>query len=164
MNLPSLGDSGEVEHNTVSPTGSFSTVGGTGAFAPVGDELVADVAPEDMYVDDADDSAYDQEYTQTGAFAGPGYVDMPKSRAGRLFGRFRSKKKKDQVEPSMRERSNADDNYEARSVGKARGNWESFREDDTPVDAPADKGQFVDVDYSDDSFDNPRLEWWCFLT
>lgn len=156
LNLPSLGDSGEVEHNTVSPTGSFSTVGGTGAFAPVGDELVADVAPEDMYVDDADDSAYDQEYTQTGAFAGPGYVDMPKSRAGRLFGRFRSKKKKDQVEPSMREWINADDNYEARSVGKARGNWESFREDDTSVDAPADKGQFVDVDYSDDSFDNPR--------
>ena len=156
LNLPSLGDSGEVEHNTVSPTGSFSTVGGTGAFAPVGDELVADVAPEDMYVDDADDSAYDQEYTQTGAFAGPGYVDMPKSRAGRLFGRFRSKKKKDQVEPSMREWINADDNYEARSVGKARGNWESFREDDTPVDAPADNGQFVDVDYSDDSFDNPR--------
>ena len=111
LNLPSLSDSGEVEHNTVSPTGSFSTVGGTGAFAPVGDELVADVAPEDMYVDDADDSAYDQEYTQTGAFAGPGYVDMPKSRAGRLFGRFRSKKKKDQVEPSMRECINADDNY-----------------------------------------------------
>lgn len=156
LNLPSLGDSGEVEHNTVSPTGSFSTVGGTGAFAPVGDELVADVAPEDMYVDDADDSAYDQEYTQTGAFAGPGYVDMPKSRAGRLFGRFRSKKKKDQVEPSMREWINADDNYEARSVGKARGNWESFREDDASVDAPVDKGQFVDVDYSDDSFDNPR--------
>ena len=156
LNLPSLGDSGEVEHNTVSPTGSFSTVGGTGAFAPVGDELVADVAPEDMYVDDADDSAYDQEYTQTGAFAGPGYVDMPKSRAGRLFGRFRSKKKKDQVEPSMREWINADDNYEARSVGKARGNWESFREDDISVEAPVDKGQFVDVDYSDDSFDNPR--------
>lgn len=156
LNLPSLGDSGEVEHNTVSPTGSFSTVGGTGAFAPVGDELVADVAPEDMYVDDADDSAYDQEYTQTGAFAGSGYVDMPKSRAGRLFGRFRSKKKKDQVEPSMREWINADDNYEARSVGKARGNWESFREDDASVDAPVDKGQFVDVDYSDDSFDNPR--------
>lgn len=34
MNLPSLGDSGEVEHNTVSPTGSFSTVGGNRRLCP----------------------------------------------------------------------------------------------------------------------------------
>ena len=88
LNLPSL-DNSTPANTTVSATGSFSTVGGTGSFAPVGDELVADVAPEDLYIDDADDSAYDEDYTETGAYAGRGYVEMPKSRAGRLFGRFR---------------------------------------------------------------------------
>ena len=69
LNLPSF-DTGA--QSAVSTTGSFSTVGGTGSFAPVGDELVSDVAPEERYIDDADDSAYDEEYTETGAFAGPG--------------------------------------------------------------------------------------------
>lgn len=157
LNLPSLNEG--IEHNTVSATGSFSTVGGTGAFAPVGDELIDGVDPDDLYVDDADDSAYDQEYTQTGAFAGPGYVEMPKSRAGRLFGKFRSKKKAQQ-EQSVSEWINADENYEARSVGKARGNWESFRDESFDEVQPSNNagGQFIDVDYSDNSFNNPR-DW-----
>ena len=54
LNLPSF-DTGV--QSAVSTTGSFSTVGGTGSFAPVGDELVSDVAPEERYIDDADDSA-----------------------------------------------------------------------------------------------------------
>lgn len=153
LDLPPLSAAPQSDMATVSATGSFSTVGGTGAFAPVGDELVADVAPDEIYVDDADDSAYEEEYTQTGAFAGPGYVDMPTSRAGRLFGRFRSKKKKNAPEPTVGEWVGADENYDARSVGKARGSWESFREED---DAPPAEDLFVDVDYSDDSFDNPR--------
>ena len=127
----------------MSATGSFSTVGGTGSFAPVGDELVSDVAPEERYIDDADDSAYDEEYTETGAFAGPGYVDMPKSRAGRLFSRFRKGKKRKEEEVSVNEWVDVDEDYNARSVGKARGDWSSFREEDD---------EFVDVDYreSDD--------------
>ena len=158
LDLPPLGESAEVEHNTVSPTGSFSTVGGTGAFAPVGDELVADVAPEEIYIDDADDSAYEQEFTQTGAFAGPGYVDMPTSRAGRLFGKFRSKKKKkksNKAESSMSEWIEADENYNAQSVGKARGSWDSFREDDGFDDSYAG-GEFVDDGYQSNDQNNPR--------
>ena len=159
LDLPTLDDSNIVEHNTVSPTGSFSTIGGTGAFAPVGDDLVADVDPEEIYVDDADDSAYDQEFTQTGAFAGTGYVEMPKSRAGRLFGRFRSKKNKNQAEPSMSEWIDTDENYNARSVGKERGGWESFREDaEGEIDSASNDAQFIDVDYSDNSFDKFR-DW-----
>lgn len=64
LDLPSF-DTGS--QSAVSATGSFSTVGGTGSFAPVGDELVSDVAPEERYIDDADDSTYDEEYTETGA-------------------------------------------------------------------------------------------------
>lgn len=137
LNLPSFDTASQ---SAVSTTGSFSTVGGTGSFAPVGDELVSDIAPEERYVEDADDSAYDEEYTETGAFAGPGYVDMPKSRAGRLFDRFRKGKKRKQEETSVNEWVDVDENYNARSVGKARGDWSSFREE---------QDDFVEVDYHD---------------
>lgn len=135
----------DVPRQAVSVTGSFSTVGSTGSFTPVGDELVADIDPEERYVDDADDEVYDDEYTQTGAFAGEGYVDMPKSRAGRFFGRFRSKKKKQHEEPSVHEWVGADEDYNARSVGKARGDWSSFRQDE--VDSFDQSDEFIDVDY-----------------
>ncbi len=159
LDLPALGDTNQA-NSAVSATGSFATVGGTGSFAPVGDELVADVDPEERYIDDADDSAYDEEYTETGAFAGPGYVEMPKSRAGRLFGRFRSKKKKAaQEEMSVSEWVDVDESYNARSVGKERGDWSSFRQDEdiegSQNNAAADDG-FVDIDYRETSFDDRR--------
>lgn len=158
LDLPALGDTNQT-NSAVSVTGSFATVGGTGSFAPVGDELVADVDPEERYIDDADDSAYDEEYTETGAFAGQGYVEMPKSRAGRLFGRFRSKKKKaDREEMSVSEWVDVDESYNARSVGKERGDWSSFRQDEEFEGAQsntADDG-FVDIDYRETSFGNRR--------
>jgi len=161
LNLPPLGEA-QTTNSAVSATGSFSTVGGTGSFAPVGDELVADIDPEDRYIDDADDSAYDEDYTETGAYAGRGYVDMPKSRAGRLFGKFRKKKKNKQEEVSVNDWVDVDDSYDARSVGKARGDWSSFRQegDDAPqatTQVPrVNNDGFVDVDYHDTDFDNRR--------
>ena len=161
LNLPPLGET-QTTNSAVSATGSFSTVGGTGSFAPVGDELVADIDPEDRYIDDADDSAYDEDYTETGAYAGRGYVDMPKSRAGRLFGKFRKKKKNKQEEVSVNDWVDVDDSYDARSVGKARGDWSSFRQegDDAPqatTQVPrVNNDGFVDVDYHDTDFDNRR--------
>lgn len=91
---------------------------------PVGDELLADVDPEDIYVEDADDSVFEEEFTETGAFAGPGYVEMPQSRMGKFFGRFR--RKKDKQEESAAEWLGVDDDFDARSAGKARGGWESL--------------------------------------
>ncbi len=149
LDLPGFDDA--PANQAVSTTGSFATVGGTGAFAPVTDELVSDLPPEEVYVDDADDSAYDVEYTETGAFAGPGYVDMPKSRAGRLFGKFRKKNK--QPEVSVSDWVDVDESYNARSVGQARGDWSSFRQDDGAAEQPANDG-FVDVNYNQD--DNNR--------
>ena len=61
---------------SVSLTGAFAA-GSTGTFAPVGEELLQNVDPNDIYVDDADDSDYEGNVTETGAFAGPGYVEMP---------------------------------------------------------------------------------------
>ena len=161
LNLPSLGEETN-KNSAVSATGSFSTVGATGSFAPVGDELVADIDPEERYIDDADDSAYDEDYTETGAYAGRGYVDMPKSRAGRLFGKFRKKKKNKQDEVSVNDWVDVDDSYDARSVGKARGDWSSFRQEETDnaqatTQVPrVNNDGFVDVDYHDTDFDNRR--------
>ena len=112
----------------VSLTGSFSAIGAVGSI-PVGDELLRDIDPDDIYVDDADDSVFEEEFTETGAPAGPGYVDMPKSRVGKFFGRFHRKKDK-RDESSVHEWLGVDDDFDARSVGKARGGWESFRDDD----------------------------------
>ena len=71
---------------------------------------------------------FEEEFTETGAFAGPGYVEMPQSRVGKFFGKFRRKKEK--KEESAHEWLGVDEDFDARSAGKARGSWESFREDD----------------------------------
>lgn len=114
---------------SVSLTGAFAA-GSTGTFAPVGEELLQNVDPNDIYVDDADDSDYEGNVTETGAFAGPGYVEMPKSRAHRLLDKFRFGKNKDKEEPTPQEWLDVDESFDARSVGAARGSWESFREEE----------------------------------
>lgn len=120
-------DAAQNQNTSVSLTGSFAPVGAIGA-EPVGDELIENVDPEDIYVDDADDSVFEEEFTETGAFAGPGYVEMPQSRVGRFFGKFRRKKKKE--EQSAHEWLDVDEDFDARSAGKARGSWESFRNEE----------------------------------
>ena len=120
---------------------SVGTAGMTGAFAPVGEELLKDVDADDIFVDDADDSVYDEgNFTETGAFAGPGYVEMPSSRIGGFFGRFKRNKnrKSNRHETSPQEWLDVDEDFDAREVGKARGTWESFREG-SGNDEPAEK-------------------------
>lgn len=113
-------------NSTVSLAGSFASAGATGSFAPVGDELVADVAEDELYIDDADDSDYESQATQTGSFAGPGYMEMPTKHGffSRLFGR----RKKDVEEQSTSEWLDVGDDFNPREVGAARGGWESFQE------------------------------------
>lgn len=111
----------------VNAAASFGTAGATGSFAPVSSELASTMDPEDMYVDDADDSAYEDHFTETGAFAGPGYMEMPKSRFRRLFDKFLHRK--DDEEDTPQEWLDVNDNFEARAAGKARGGWESFQEE-----------------------------------
>lgn len=121
-------DAAQSQNTSVSLTGSFAPVGAAGV-APVGDELIENVDPEEVYVDDADDSVFEEEFTETGAFAGPGYVEMPQSRVGRFFGKFRRKKKKEE-EQSAHEWLDVDEDFDARTAGKARGSWESFRNEE----------------------------------
>lgn len=132
-NIPSLSGvldpiEKEAETNeTVSTTGSFGAGGNTGAFAPVGDELVKGLDPNEMYVEDADDSAYEQDVTETGAFASPHSMNMPKSRAGRLFDRFRRSERNAEA-GSAAAWLGVDEDFNPTEAGKERGDWTSFQE------------------------------------
>ena len=89
-------------------TGSFAAVGesegvagATGTFSPVQEELIEDASKsgeigskEEMVVADADDSVYNEgEFTDKGAFAGKGYVDMPDEKRKGILGIFGRKNK-----------------------------------------------------------------------
>ena len=115
--------------SSVSTVGSFVAAGATGSFQPVGDELLEDVAPEDIYVDDADDSDVDDHYTESGAFAGPGYVEMPQSRFRKFLGRFSFGRKKERAsyDETPQEWLEVENSFDPRQVGRERGGWESFR-------------------------------------
>lgn len=115
--------------SSVSTVGSFVAAGATGSFQPVGDELLEDVAPEDIYVDDADDSDIEGHYTESGAFAGPGYVEMPRSRFRKFLDRFGFGRKKEEVsyDETPQEWLEVEDSFDPRQVGRERGDWESFR-------------------------------------
>lgn len=164
--LPSLSgalarpDTAEGYASNVSAAGSFAPASATGAIAPIGDELLQNIDPNDIYVDDADDSDYDENFTETGAFAGPGYVEMPKSRVNRFFDRFR--RKKNEVEPTPQEWLDVDESFDARSVGAERGGWESFREEEDQANLGATTqmdfvpSEFLEPDYRDsyDTYDS----------
>lgn len=165
--LPSLGggttalDAGL--SGSINLAGTFSAMGATGAAAPIGEELIESAAEEDLYIEDVDDSAYVEQVTETGAMAGPGYVEMPKSRFGGLLGKLRRKSRDEQSTPQ--EWLDVEDEFDAREVGAARGGWESFRADDEAFDysedyATADATMAFtpefDTDFNDEEFPAPR--------
>lgn len=165
--LPSLGRTTTTTDpalsGSISLAGTFSSMGATGAAAPIGDELLENASENDMYVEDVDDSAYVEQITETGAMAGPGYVEMPKSRFGGIFGKLRRKKREEASSPQ--EWLDVEESFDAREVGAARGGWESFREegdiqayDEEYLDADATTAfsPEFDDDFAEDGFDAPR--------
>ena len=165
--LPSLGRTTTTTDpalsGSISLAGTFSSMGATGAAAPIGDELLENASENDMYIEDVDDSAYVEQITETGAMAGPGYVEMPKSRFGGIFGKFRRKKREEASSPQ--EWLDVEESFDAREVGAARGGWESFREegdiqayDEEYLDADATTAfsPEFDDDFAEGGFDAPR--------
>ncbi|WP_296011010.1 glycosyltransferase family 87 protein [uncultured Adlercreutzia sp.] len=160
--LPSLSGTAPAEpglSGSINLAGAFTSMGATGAAAPLGDELIGASEEADLYIEDADDSVYAEQTTETGAMAGPGYVEMPKSRFGRLFGKRRRKAHDEESTPQ--EWLDVEDEFDAREVGAARGGWESFREDDASYgqDYVDDATTAFDPTYSDgfdDDFPAPR--------
>lgn len=165
--LPSLGRTTTTTDpalsGSISLAGTFSSMGATGAAAPIGDELLENASENDIYIEDVDDSAYVEQITETGAMAGPGYVEIPKSRFGGIFGKFRRKKREEASSPQ--EWLDVEESFDAREVGAARGGWESFREegdiqayDEEYLDADATTAfsPEFDDDFAEDGFDAPR--------
>lgn len=165
--LPSLGRTTTTTDpalsGSISLAGTFSSMGATGAAAPIGDELLENASENDIYIEDVDDSAYVEQITETGAMAGPGYVETPKSRFGGIFGKFRRKKREEASSPQ--EWLDVEESFDAREVGAARGGWESFREegdiqayDEEYLDADATTAfsPEFDDDFAEDGFDAPR--------
>lgn len=142
---------------SISLAGSFTSMGATGAAAPIGDELLENATAEDLYVEDVDDTAYREQVTETGAMAGPGYVEMPKTRFGRLFGRKRRKEQAQESTPQ--EWLNVEDDFEAQQVGASRGSWESFRQDEAGDQTVAFTPDYFDQAFSEEEefgYEAPR--------
>ncbi len=82
--LPS--PSGTISAVSVPASANTGSAGATGVFAPVTEEMVkAADSEEDLFVEDADDSDYQESFTESGAFAGPDYIEMPKSPVRNFF-------------------------------------------------------------------------------
>ena len=77
----------------------------------------------------------------------PNQVEMPSSRAGGFFDRFRRKEEK--LEQTPQEWLDVDDDFEARKVGAKRGSWESFKSDDDD--------QYSDRNWEGGAFSRVRL-------
>lgn len=158
-----IGDQ-EIAVSNVSSVGSFVAAGSTGSIEPVGDELLQDLDPEDAYIEDADDFDIEDNYTETGAFAGPDYVEMPKSRIRGFFDKFRfGSKKSKREEETPQEWLDVEDDFDPRAVGKERGGWDSFRDeniesrrnrDNAPEFVGEDDYSAEYDDYAEDSYDD----------
>ena len=82
-----------------------------------------------------------------------GYVEMPKSRFGRLFGRKRRKERAQESTPQ--EWLNVEEDFEAQQVGAERGGWESFRQDEAAGQTVAFNAEYFDEAFDgDDGYDD----------
>ena len=145
--LPSL--SGMFER--VPETQTFEPVAGaTGSFAPVTEALTLDVADEEeLFVDDVDDSAFEENYTETGAYAGPEYVDMPKKRGFGIFDKLFGHKKKEEQASAHSWGDDDASSYGAHDSA-SRGTWDSYSEEDSYDDDADDYRSDDEYEYDDD--------------
>lgn len=117
----------------VSNTGSFAPLGATGIMKPVGEELLEYSNDQDIYIDDADESA-----AWSGAAnareRSPQIMDIPKSRTKSFFSslgdRLSGSRKSETHDSSPADWLGVDENYDARLEGSQIGGWENFSEAD----------------------------------
>ena len=109
-------------------TGSFQSLGATMAFGALDDSAFADVAEDELYIQDADDSSFDPTAGYNDFV--PAEADLPKSRRS-LFGRKRKDKKgrNKGYDQSASEWLNLEEDFDARQAGADIGSWENFGDD-----------------------------------
>ena len=95
--------------------------------APAEEAVDYDMAPSEF--DDMADHYDDRGYYINPAAEKPAQVDTPKSRGG-LFSRFRRRKEEEELKETPQQWLDVDEDFDARTVGRERGGWESFRSDD----------------------------------
>ena len=96
-----------------------STPDVTAPETPVGTSFRSSDAPEGRIISDADPVVNHV----------PEPVAIPRSRSGNLLSRLRKNDEEEDLIGTPQEWLNVDDDFEARSVGRERGSWESFRDD-----------------------------------
>ncbi|MGI6216657.1 MAG: hypothetical protein ACOYIK_03480 [Coriobacteriales bacterium] len=132
----SLDSFDDVSDSPENLTGSFAPLGATGVMKPVTAEMLEQYNDgNNMYVEDADDSGYDDQYSDQGTYMGSVSLDMPKKKR---FS-FRKNKKKSKRKSSRRaeeetsspsEWLGVDSDYNATDEGAQIGSWDNFDDDD----------------------------------
>lgn len=102
-------------------------------FEPVVEQPTADPALEGFAEEAYEEGYYEEEECYEEEPFASLYVEMPKSRRERFMEKFRFGRKKKQepiVQSTPQEWLDVDDEFDARTAGKARGSWESFRQEE----------------------------------
>ena len=143
----------QAEDSLISLTGSFAALGATGAMKPVSEEMFVHYGTgENIYVEDVDDSNATQDHDNRNSYAPePQRIAIPQSRKRSFLGgigsRFSGKRNRDdnrddnrdanrngnrdRFENSASEWIGANDNFNARHVGRDSGSWDRFSEEDS---------------------------------
>jgi hypothetical protein len=117
--------------SVVSATGSFVPLGTTGVMKPIGGELLDYHDEGEIYIQDADDTAIGEHYSQAGTYAEPDLVNIPESRVKSFLGSVGDRlsgKKKERLEDSPASWLGVDEHFDARKEGSAIGSWDNFDE------------------------------------
>lgn len=157
---PPAGEAEEVDPFAPKPIEAFQEE----QFEPVAEQPAAEPAIEGFAEETYEEGYYEEEENyEEELFASP-YVEMPKSRRERFMEKFRFGRKKKEEEAAIQstpqEWLDVDDEFDARTAGKARGGWESFRQEEPTADDGyyAEDGYGYEGDYDyDDAYDSDEV-------
>jgi hypothetical protein len=121
------------QSSMVNATGAFVPLGTTGVIKPIGEDLLAYHEGGEVYIPDADDTAFSEQYSRTGEYSEPEPVNIPESRVKSFLGSVGDRlsgKKKEKLDDSPSSWLGVDKDFDARREGSEIGSWDNFNEDD----------------------------------
>ena len=135
------------DNSPISSTGAFIPLGTTGIMKPVGDELLQYAGGGDIYVQDADDTAIEDHYSEEGHYSAPELVNIPDSRVKSFLGSVGDRlsgKKKEKLDDSPSSWLGVDQEFNARREGHDIGTWNNFGSEDDSWNGGAYGGDSYD--------------------
>ncbi len=116
------------EDNQVNLTGAFAPLSASGVMQPITSEMLDQYNDgESLYIDDADDLAYNAQYNDDGRYVEDVEVSIPKKRRS-LFKRRRKNRGNDNESAAQWLGISSD--FNARREGADIGSWDNFSDDD----------------------------------